>query len=79
MYSLPIKTVWIDPPKYWAATAGMTDDDKTRLLNRIEQLAARGDSESLQKINFVSLEMRGSHRRPATPARKGADQEAMGH
>lgn len=54
----PIRTVWINPPKYWVATSGMTDMEKAQLLERVEQLAAAGDREALRQFGFVSLEIR---------------------
>lgn len=55
MHSDRVNTVWIDPPKYWAATADMTDEQKASLLEKIEQLAESGDTNSLQQIDFVFL------------------------
>ena len=56
MFSVPIRTVWIHPPGYWAATSAMTDLEKQQLLERIEQLAAAGDEEALRQYGFVSTE-----------------------
>jgi len=56
----PIRTVWINPPKYWAATSGMTDLEKQQLLERIEQFAVAGDKEALRQFSFVSMNIRSA-------------------
>jgi hypothetical protein len=56
MHSGSVNTVWINPPKYWAATADMNSDEKACLLERIEELAESGDTGALQQIDFVCLE-----------------------
>jgi len=48
--------IWINPPKFWAATRDMNPDDVGRLMDRIEQMAAAGDKEALRKFDFVYLE-----------------------
>ncbi|HXZ80944.1 MAG TPA: hypothetical protein VEG30_13525 [Terriglobales bacterium] len=48
--------IWINPPKFWAATRNMSPDEVGSLMERIEQMAAAGDKEALRKFDFVYLE-----------------------
>ncbi len=56
MVSQPIEKVWIDPPKYWAATAGMSEHEIAVLLESIVSCVWAGDVQALRRFDFVSLE-----------------------
>ncbi len=56
MVSQPIQKVWINPPKYWAATAGMSEDEIANLLEQVVNCARAGDLEALRKFDFVWTE-----------------------
>lgn len=61
MESTAVNTVWINPPKYWAATQNMTDEQKSELLDKVEQLVLAGDIPSLEKYDFVELNPATGH------------------
>jgi hypothetical protein len=46
--------VWIDPPKYWAAIQGKTDEEIDQLWNEILQLLQEGKSDLVSQIEFVT-------------------------
>jgi len=48
--------IWINPPKFWAATREMSQDEVGNLMDRIMQMAAAGDREALRKFDFVYLD-----------------------
>jgi hypothetical protein len=58
MRSDPIERVWIDPPKYWAATKNMSPEQVEQMLDEIMALVETGDREALGRIDFLSLESR---------------------
>ena len=46
--------VWIDPPRFWAAVAGKSDEEVSSLLDHIEELWQRADVAALQRFDFVT-------------------------
>lgn len=48
--------VWIDPPRYYAATADMTPEQIDGLLHQINAIAEAGRYEELKKYDFVLTE-----------------------
>jgi len=46
--------VWIDPPKYWAATKGKSEEEITRLWEEILQLLREGKTDLIMRIDFVT-------------------------
>ncbi len=65
MRSKPIDRVWVDPPKYWAATKNMTPEQVERLLDDINSLVQAGDEEALRRFDFVSLDVKRTPRSAA--------------
>ncbi len=45
--------IWLNPPKFWAATKHMTPDDVDRLMNELIQLAEKHDIEALKRYDFI--------------------------
>ncbi len=45
--------IWFDPPKFWAATRGMTKRESDWLMERISDMAARQDVEGLKHFSFI--------------------------
>ena len=45
--------IWFDPPKFWAATRGMTKRETAWLMERVEDMAARKDIEGLKHFSFI--------------------------
>jgi hypothetical protein len=70
MESSPKTTVWINPPKYWAATHAMTDEQKTQLLEQVERLVLAGDVSALRNYEFVELN-------PMHPGRQSSKQNTL--
>lgn len=48
--------VWIDPPRYWAATASMSPEQVEAVLQQIAASAESGNLEELKKYDFVLTE-----------------------
>jgi hypothetical protein len=46
--------VWIDPPRFWTATAGKSEAEVTQLLEHISELWRTGDTEALMRFSFVT-------------------------
>ncbi len=51
-----IARVWINPWKYFNATAQMDESEKDSILERVLQEAQAGNAEALKKFDFVCLE-----------------------
>ena len=47
--------IWFHPPKLWAATREMSQEEADRLLNEVLALAEIRDVEALRKFPFVSV------------------------
>jgi len=52
--------IWFHPPKFWAATREMSQEEADHLLNEVLALAEIRDVEALRKFPFVSV---GPHKR----------------
>ncbi len=48
--------VWINPWKYWAATANLTSEEIETLMEKISAEIEAGNEEGLRRFDFVSLE-----------------------
>jgi len=48
--------IWIDPPRYWAATANMSPEQVEAVLQEISAMAEAGQIDKLQKYDFVLTE-----------------------
>ena len=48
--------VWIDPPRYWAATANMSSEQVEALLEEINATIESGRLEKLARFDFVLTE-----------------------
>ena len=46
--------VWIDPPRFWSATAGKSDDEVSQLLELVSELWRAGDVDALMRFSFVT-------------------------
>ena len=51
----PISRIWFDPPEFWAATQGMTQEQRDQLFQEIWQLAEKHEVDSLRKYHFVKV------------------------
>ena len=47
--------VWINPPKFWAATKQMSREDAENLVEKLMSLSEVGDFEALQKFDFIVI------------------------
>ncbi len=46
--------VWIDPPRFWAVVARMTENEVEALLENVSQLWQDGNIEALLQFDFVT-------------------------
>jgi hypothetical protein len=46
--------IWIDPPKYWAATAGKSEEEITQMWEHLSELLAEGKIETIKRFEFVT-------------------------
>jgi hypothetical protein len=53
--------IYLNPPKFWAATKDMTDEAVEQLTNRLLRLAAERRIGELQRYDFISF----GHKRAA--------------
>jgi hypothetical protein len=51
--------IYLNPPRYWAATRNMNEEDTEEFTNEILRLAAEGNLEELKQYDFISF----GHRR----------------
>ena len=47
--------IYLNPPRYWAATKNMTDEDLEQFTNKIFRLAEEGRVEELGRYDFISF------------------------
>lgn len=47
--------VWLHPPKFWAATKQMSEEEAEKLVEQLMSLAEVGDFETLQKFDFIVI------------------------
>lgn len=47
--------VWLNPPKFWAATKQMSPEEAERLVEKLISLSESGDFEALQKFDFIVI------------------------
>jgi hypothetical protein len=47
--------VWLNPPKFWAATKFMSREQADQLMNEIVRLAEDKNFEALQRFEFLSI------------------------
>ncbi len=47
--------IWLNPPKFWAATKNMSEAEVERLVEQLFHLAERRDIEALKKYDFIVL------------------------
>ena len=45
--------IWLNPPKFWAATKDMPPAEVDRLMNEIFHLAVKRDLEALKRYDFI--------------------------
>ena len=55
MKTQPQSRIYLNPPKFWAATKNMTDEDIDRFASEIFRLAAEGRIEELERYDFISF------------------------
>jgi hypothetical protein len=46
--------VWIDPPRFWTATDGKSEEEVTQLLDHVSELWRSGDIDALLRFSFVT-------------------------
>ncbi len=56
MSSNSIERVWINPWKYFSATARMDEEEKESILQSVMREAEAGNAEALRRYDFVCLE-----------------------
>ena len=49
------KRVWFNPPKFWLATAKMSEEETKSLMEKVYALAERHEFEQLEKFGFISI------------------------
>ncbi len=47
--------IWLNPPKFWAATKNMPSEEVDRLFEQLIRLAEIRDLEALKKYDFILL------------------------
>lgn len=47
--------IYINPPRFWAATKDMTDKEAEQFTNRIFRLATERKIEELEQYDFISF------------------------
>ncbi len=47
--------IWLNPPKFWAATKGMPAAEVERLMKKITHLAEVHDVKALQQYDFIMV------------------------
>jgi len=52
----PAGPIWFHPPRFWAVTKEMSQEEADRLLNEVIALAEIRDLDALRRFPFVSVE-----------------------
>ncbi len=47
--------IWLNPPKFWAATKNMSAAEVERLMDKIEHLAEAKDIKALEQYDFIMI------------------------
>jgi hypothetical protein len=47
--------VWLNPPKFWAATRHMTKEETTAFFDYVYSLAEQRDFERLRRYSFIEI------------------------
>ncbi len=47
--------IWLNPPKFWAATKNMSTEEVERLFEEVIHLAEIRDLETLKEYDFILL------------------------
>jgi hypothetical protein len=53
--TLSEERIYLNPPRFWAATKNMTDEDVERFTNKIFRLAAERRVDELERYDFISF------------------------
>lgn len=53
MMTLSQGRIYLNPPRFWAATKNMNEKDIDQLTNKIFRLAAEGRIEELERYDFI--------------------------
>ena len=56
--------VWINPPKFWAATKQMSKEEAEKLVEKLMSLSEVGDYETLQKFDFIKIGSASARTKP---------------
>jgi len=48
--------IWLDPPRYWAATKGMTQKQSEEFMERLWSLAERKQFDELRNYDCISID-----------------------
>ena len=51
----PQERIYLNPPKFWAATKNMTNKDRELFTNKILRLAEEGRVEELGRYDFITF------------------------
>ncbi|HEY6248332.1 MAG TPA: hypothetical protein VI685_00130 [Candidatus Angelobacter sp.] len=49
----PQQRIYLNPPRFWAATRNMTEEDANQFTNKIYRLAVEGRVEELRRYDFI--------------------------
>jgi hypothetical protein len=55
MTSADLEPIWFNPPKFWAATKGMSPQQVESLMDTLFSLAERRNLEALSKFDFIGI------------------------
>ena len=50
--------IWFHPPKFWAATRGMSAQEVDLVMQQVLLLAEARDVDALMQFDFISIERR---------------------
>ena len=50
--------IWFHPPKFWAATRGMSAQEADLVMQQVLMLAEAKDLEALSRFDFITVERR---------------------
>lgn len=50
--------IWFNPPKFWAATRGLPQDQIELIMHQVLMLAEAKDLQALGRFDFITVERR---------------------
>ncbi|HWR16864.1 MAG TPA: hypothetical protein VN577_18700 [Terriglobales bacterium] len=55
--------IWLNPPRFWAATQGMKPEQADSLMKKVSELAERRETDALRQFDFIIVGKLGTKKK----------------